>query len=90
MSREAALRAWLLQEAGDISWCRQVSGSSFVTGSWHQTEADLATNPVGYILPCFPAQKEELTPFHASWCPRSGDMAVLLQTLSNRHSALRL
>src|SRR5262249_6600415 len=37
-------------EAGDMPWCRQVSGSSFVTGSWHQTEADLAPNPVGRLL----------------------------------------
>src|SRR2546427_207742 len=62
-----------------MSWCRQVSGSSFVTGSWHQTEADLATNPVGRILRFFPRQEEESVPFHASWCPRLGDMAVLSQ-----------
>ena len=62
-----------------MSWCRQVSGSSFVTGSWHQTEADLAPNPVGRILRFFRAQEEGPVPFHASWCPRPGDMAVLSQ-----------
>jgi hypothetical protein len=65
-----------------MSWCRQVSGSSFVTGSWHQTEADLAPNPVGGILRFFPAQEERPVPFHASWCPRPGDMAVLSQILA--------
>src|SRR5262249_28587573 len=63
MSSEAALRAWLLQEAGDMSWCRQVSRSSFVTGSWHQTEADLTTNPVGSILLCYPVPEERTGSF---------------------------
>src|SRR5215510_5121548 len=37
-------------EAGDSSWCRQVSRSSSVTGSGHQSEHDLTTNPVERIL----------------------------------------
>src|SRR5215813_14965505 len=41
-------------EAGDSGWCRQVSRSSCVTGSGHQSEHDLTTNPVERILPYCP------------------------------------
>src|ERR1051326_1281170 len=41
------------QEAGHSLWCRQVSRSSSVAGSGHQSEHDLTTSPVGRILPCY-------------------------------------
>src|SRR5215510_12506593 len=38
------------EEAGDSMWCRQVSRSSFVTGSGHQSEHDLTTSPLEGIV----------------------------------------
>src|SRR5215471_18309264 len=40
------------QEAGDSLWCRQVSRSSSVTGSGHQSEHDLTPSPLRGILAC--------------------------------------
>src|SRR5438132_7879289 len=40
------------QAAGNSSWCRQVSRSSSVTGSGHQSEHDLTSSPFGGILSC--------------------------------------
>src|SRR5215813_9955170 len=42
-----------LEEAGHSLWCRQVSRSSSVAGSGHQSAHDLATSPLGCILPCY-------------------------------------
>jgi hypothetical protein len=41
-----------LEEAGNSSWCRQVSRSSSVAGSGHQSEHDLVTSPFERIVPC--------------------------------------
>src|SRR5215813_1936401 len=43
------------EEAGDSGWCRQVSRSSSVTGSGHQSEHDLTTNPRERILTYCPS-----------------------------------
>src|SRR2546430_7267528 len=38
------------EEAGNSSWCRQVSRSSSVAGSGHQSEHDLTTSPLAGIV----------------------------------------
>src|SRR5262244_1269525 len=42
------------REAGDSGWCQQVSRSSSVTGSGHQSEHDLTTNPGERIVTYYP------------------------------------
>src|SRR6266850_2854174 len=46
------------KEAGNSSWCRQVSRSSSVAGSGHQSEHDLATSPSERIVLCCPGMEE--------------------------------
>src|SRR5262245_57224643 len=62
-------------EAGDSGWCQQVSRSSCVTGSGHQSEHDLTTNPVERILTYCPGTEYRRPLFMGGGAP--GGMAVV-------------
>src|SRR5499426_1924804 len=70
-------------EAGDSVWCQQVSRSSCLTGSGHQSEHDLTTNPGERIVTYCPGTEYRRPLFMGGGAP--GGMAVVSQVFNWLH-----